>query len=563
MRIQYKVPILGAVVALACAICFITAIHWKTGILLDVAGEGAPAQMAETLSSLKVWAWSLGGVCLTVSILIGLWLGSRIKNDVRQATDTVRQFNQGNLDVDLSPTGKTEFVELASALNAMGDRLRALVGEVRTSADNVAAGSETLSGSAEDMDQSASAQSSGVAEAMALVEDMTANIRNNADNAKRTSNVASKAAAEASEGGKSVARAMESMHVIAEKITIIEEIARQTNLLALNAAIEAARAGEHGKGFAVVAAEVRQLAEKSGQAAAEIGEVSRESQMIATDASKILDKMVPDIRTTAEQLEEISASSDEQRSSADLVAQAIRQMDGVAQRNSMTSSTLASTAEELSAQVSQIQRAIGYFHTNRAHAPLRAPASKLHAPAPARTSVVRQAPPRLQSASAPKPLSKPAPKLPAAPAPSKPAFKPSGDRKDLVGWDDSFILGIKKIDEQHHTLVDMVNNLYHAMQEGRGRDYLGELLEELKNYTVTHFGTEEDYFRQVGYAGAESHEKIHMELVQTVLDFEAKFKSGEATVTRELMIFLRDWLGNHIKKIDKGYVKTLHEAGIY
>ncbi|OIQ50981.1 Methyl-accepting chemotaxis protein I [Pseudodesulfovibrio hydrargyri] len=558
MRVKYKVAALGGGVALACAVGFIAAIHWKAGALLDAAGDGANAGVTESIASLKLWAWSVGIAGLILSALAGLWLGNRFRSAALRVADVLKQFNRGNLDVEHIPMGKDEFEELGLGLNAMGGRLRTLVGDIRASAADVAAGGEALSDSAEDMNCGSSAQAADIKEAMASVEEMTANIRHNADNAKRTSTVASKAAAEATESGKSVARAMEAMHVIAEKITIIEEIARQTNLLALNAAIEAARAGEHGKGFAVVAAEVRKLAEKAGQAAAEIGEVSRESQAIAISAGEILDKMVPDIAATAAQLEEISASSDEQRSGADLVARAIRQMDGAAQRNTMTSSALASTAEELSAQASRIQKAIGSFQASREHAPRRAPASTPPAPAPTRASVVRRPPPRLQPAAAPKLPTAPA----AAPAPAKPAFKASGDRKDLVIWDDSFVLGIEKIDSQHHTLVDMVNNLYHAMQEGRGRDYLGELLEQLKNYTVTHFGTEEEYFRQVGYKGAESHEKIHKELVQTVLDFEAKFKSGEATVTRELMTFLRDWLQNHIKKIDKSYVKTLNEAGI-
>jgi methyl-accepting chemotaxis protein len=151
------------------------------------------------------------------------------------------------------------------------------------------------------------------------------------------------------------------MKEIAEKISIIEEIARKTDLLALNAAVEAARAGEHGKGFAVVASEVRKLAERSQTAAAEISRLTAEGVSVAEQAGQLLVKLVPDIRKTAELVQEIAASSAEQSSGAGQVNSAIQQLDQVIQQNASASEEMASTAEELSSQAEILQSTIAFF----------------------------------------------------------------------------------------------------------------------------------------------------------------------------------------------------------
>jgi methyl-accepting chemotaxis protein len=167
------------------------------------------------------------------------------------------------------------------------------------------------------------------------------------------------------------------MKEVAEKINIIEEIARKTDLLALNAAVEAARAGEHGKGFAVVASEVRKLAERSQTAAAEISRLTSDGVKTADGAGQLLAKPVPDIQRTAELVREIAAASVEQSTGATQVSKAIQQLDQVIQQNAAASEEMASTAEELSSQAEVLQSAMAFFRVDDQHQ-VQAPAAHRH-----------------------------------------------------------------------------------------------------------------------------------------------------------------------------------------
>ncbi len=235
--------------------------------------------------------------------------------------------------------------------------------EAMGAADNVSSGSQELSAAAEQLSQGATEQASAGEQAAASMEQMSANVKRNAENASQTEHIARQSAKDAETSGTAVGQAVHAMQTIAEKITVVQEIARQTDLLALNAAVEAARAGEHGRGFAVVASEVRKLAERSQAAATEIGTVSGETLRAAHAAGEMLTRLVPNIGKTADLVAEISAACREQDVGAEQINAAIQQLDKVTQQNAGAAEQMSATSEELAAQAEQLQSVIAYLRT--------------------------------------------------------------------------------------------------------------------------------------------------------------------------------------------------------
>lgn len=336
-------------------------------------GPIVEAQGVFFLRSFLVYA-----ITLILVMAIVFYLVRRAVNLPLAATaKAVEAFSEGDFMLDSARTSGMESIrshrdelgETAVALLEMRASISSAAGEIRGVAGQVAIESKRIDETARDLAQGASTQAAAGEEVSASIEEMSAAIKNTADNAEQTQGIVRKAAADAVEGGKSVARAAAAMKDIASRIGIVDEISRQTNLLALNAAIEAARAGESGKGFAVVAGEVRKLAERSREAAAEISSLAASSLEVSDSAGRIIEGLVPDIRKTADLVQEIAASSKEQYVGATQITTAVSQLENVIQKNATASEELAGMSAELSHLSDSLVCSVGYFRTEAKEEP--------------------------------------------------------------------------------------------------------------------------------------------------------------------------------------------------
>lgn len=309
--------------------------------------------------------WRLIAIGLVLSLLsvfvIYFMLGNMVK-PIILVSELANKVSNGNLvEVEQIKVEEDEVGMLFNSFQQMVERLREVVVNITTSSDQIASASGELSYSSQEVAEGANEQASAAEEVSASMEQMAANIQQNTDNSRQTERIALVSSDGVKKGNEGAMMSVTSMRKIAEKVSIIGDIAFQTNILALNAAVEAARAGEHGRGFAVVAAEVRKLAERSKIAADEINRLTEEGVRFAEEASKRLESIVPEIQRTAQLVQEISSASIEQSQGAEQVNNALQQLNSVTQQNASTSEQMASSAEELSSQAKQLNEIVGFF----------------------------------------------------------------------------------------------------------------------------------------------------------------------------------------------------------
>lgn len=311
---------------------------------------------------------------IAIASLIVVFLATRyLLRPLRVAVAAIGQMADGDISVELTPTGEDETGRLIAALSSMAARLREAVAKVQGGAEELFTGSRQIADTAQSLSQGATEQAATTEEISATMEQMNATLQQTATGSKATQELSAKAAAGAVQGGEAVKETVKAMRQIVDSVSVIEELSRQTNLLALNAAIEAARAGEAGKGFAVVASEVRRLAERSQRAAGEIGLLSANSVAVAERTGQILASMVPDSAKASSLVKEIAAATQEQSVGVQAVSKGLSQLEAVVQQTSASSEELAASAQSLSTEAAALTAAVGFFKVGRQQVSGRSP----------------------------------------------------------------------------------------------------------------------------------------------------------------------------------------------
>ncbi|NLF43594.1 MAG: HAMP domain-containing protein, partial [Bacteroidales bacterium] len=300
-------------------------------------------------------------ISIIVAIIFAVFITRGIVGNLRKGVGFAKRVADGDLNADIDIDQQDEIGLLAEALKQMLDKLRSVIQAVQEGTMAIANASDEISSSAGSIAEGANEQASSVEEVSSSMEEMVSSIEINMNSARQTEKISVNAVTKLREGADVTAEAVQLIRMIADKITIINEIANKTNILALNAAVEAARAGEHGKGFAVVAAEVRKLAEGSQAAAKEIESLSAKGVSVSDLAGQKLRDLVPEVERTASLVQEIAAASIEQNTGSQQVNSAILQLNNVTQSNASSAEQMASSSEVLTEQAERLKDTIAYF----------------------------------------------------------------------------------------------------------------------------------------------------------------------------------------------------------
>ncbi|QEW30274.1 methyl-accepting chemotaxis protein [Erwinia billingiae] len=329
----------------------------------------------EDIASAILWMLMILAAAVIASIVIAVIISRQITRPLAATLQIARQIAQGDLSVRLETSRRDELGELMKAVGGISNDLRSIIGDIRSGVIQVSQASAEIATGNNDLSARTEEQAAALEQTAASMEQLTATVKQNVENIHHSSELARATSETANKGGvlvKSVVDTMNQISASSSKIaditTVINSIAFQTNILALNAAVEAARAGEQGRGFAVVASEVRNLAQRSAQAAKEIETLIAESvarigsgSQLVGKAGETMNEIVNSVGNVTSILVEIAQASDEQNRGISQVGVAIVQMDSVTQQNAALVQESSAAASAMRDQASMLEASIARF----------------------------------------------------------------------------------------------------------------------------------------------------------------------------------------------------------
>jgi methyl-accepting chemotaxis protein len=304
--------------------------------------------------------FSIVVIIITAASLIKTMI-EPLKRGIHDATE----LSDGNLTFTIKRTAsESEIGMLQNSMARLSDNIKMIITSISECSSKISDASNSLNEISGTMNNAASDQAASAEEVSSSIEEMASSISQNNDNARETKVIAQNTAQTMKDCSASAAKSVKAMNLIAEKISIIDEIAFQTNILALNAAVEAARAGENGKGFAVVAAEVRKLAERSALAAKEIDVVCIDGQSLAQDTGAAVQAVLPEIERTANLVQEIATSCSEQTIGSNQINIAVQRFNESSQQFASLAQEMSDNSNALLQLADDLSELIRFFKTN-------------------------------------------------------------------------------------------------------------------------------------------------------------------------------------------------------